>query len=110
MYGVNEKIAEGFKGERAIVTPYNIRVYQENNSITKQLYTTHIGYYPKADHHFREREEGANENIFIYCEDGLGWIEYRGEKFTLKKNQAFILPAHEAHERFVTGNILVIVG
>lgn len=93
----NEKIAEGFKGERAIVTPYNIRTLQSKNPITKQIYITHIGYYPMAKYHFRERFEGANENIFIYCESGSGWVEYKGERCLLKKNQAFILPAHEAH-------------
>ena len=32
-----EKVAEGFKGEKAIVTPYNIRNLQRENNITKQF-------------------------------------------------------------------------
>ena len=40
-----EKVAEGFKGEKAIVTPYNIRNLQRENNITKQLFVSHIGYY-----------------------------------------------------------------
>ncbi|MDR3217477.1 MAG: AraC family transcriptional regulator [Dysgonamonadaceae bacterium] len=92
-----EKIADGFKGEKAIITPYNIRHYQEKNPITKQLYVTHIGYYPKAKNHFRERMNGTPENIFIYCKEGAGWIEYKDIKHHLHPNQAFILPANEAH-------------
>jgi AraC-like DNA-binding protein len=92
-----EKIADGFKGEKAIVTPYSIRDYQANNPVTKQLFITHIGYYPKAQYHFRERANGTPENIFIYCEEGSGWIEYSGEEYQLRANQAFILPANEAH-------------
>lgn len=92
-----EKIAEGFKGERAIILPYNIRAYQAQNSVTKHLYVTHIGYYPKAKYHFRERRQGANQNILIYCKEGKGWIIYNEEKFYLTRNQAFILPANEAH-------------
>jgi AraC-like DNA-binding protein/mannose-6-phosphate isomerase-like protein (cupin superfamily) len=92
-----EKLADGFKGEKAIVTPYNIRNYQLNNEITKQLYITHIGYYPKAKYHFRERTTGANEYIFVYCEDGAGWIECEGERYELHKNHAFIIPVGEAH-------------
>ena len=99
-----EKIAEGFKGEKAIITPYNIRKYQENNPITRQLYVTHIGYYPKAKFHFRERSQGTNENIFIYCEEGSGWIEYKSERYKLQKNQVFILPANEAHAYGSTNN------
>jgi len=92
-----KKIAYGFKGERAIVLPYNIRNYQANNLITSNLYVTRIGYFPKAQYHFKERDNGAPENVFIYCEDGSGWIKYRGERYSLNANQAFILPANEAH-------------
>lgn len=92
-----EKIAEGFKGEKAIITPYNIRNFQAGNTITRQLYITHIGYYPKAKYHFRERTNGTNENIFIYCEEGAGWVKHANETHELLKNQAFIFPANEAH-------------
>ena len=92
-----EKIADGFKGEKAIITPYNIRKYQSNNLVTKQLYVTHIGYYPQAKYHYREREEGTKENIFIYCEQGRGWISFNNEKHYLSKDQTFILPANQKH-------------
>lgn len=92
-----EKIAEGFKGEKAIITPYNIRNFQAGNVITKQLYITHIGYYPKAKYHFRERTDGTNEYIFVYCEEGAGWVKHANEKHELLKNQAFIFPSNEAH-------------
>lgn len=93
----NIEIADGFKGEKAIVTPYNTREYQETNEITRQLFVTHIGYYPDAKYHFRQRVSGANENILIYCEKGKGWVEYKDEKYILSENQAFIIPANEAH-------------
>ncbi|NDW18819.1 AraC family transcriptional regulator [Dysgonomonas sp. 216] len=90
-------IPDGFKGERAIVTPYNIRTYQKENYITKQMYITHIGYYPDAKFHLRKRDKGAKENIFIYCEKGSGWIEYNNERFQLKENSFFVIPANEPH-------------
>jgi AraC-like DNA-binding protein/quercetin dioxygenase-like cupin family protein len=92
-----EKIAEGFKGEKAIITPYNIRHFQAANSITKQLFITHIGYYPHAKYHYRERPEGCHENIFIYCEEGKGWVKHQEMVYPLTRNQAFITPAHDAH-------------
>jgi len=92
-----EKIADGFKGEKAIVTPYNVRNYQADNPITKQLYITHIGYYPNAKYHYFERLKGCNENIFIYCEDGKGWVKHNDTLSLLSRNQAFIIPAHNAH-------------
>jgi AraC-like DNA-binding protein len=90
-------LAEGFKGERAIVTPYNIRNYQAENEITKQLYITHIGYYPDAKYHYRERNEGCDENIFIYCENGKGWIDCEGDRYILKENSFFIIPEKKRH-------------
>lgn len=92
-----EKIAEGFKGEKAIIIPYNIRSYQAQNSVTQQLYVTHIGYYPRAKYHFRERKSGTNQFILIFCEEGKGWIIHKEEKFNLSRNQVFILPANESH-------------
>lgn len=94
---MEEKIGEGFKGERAIILPYNIRNLLASNSITKRLYITHIGYYPAAKHHFRRRDAGANQYILIHCEKGAGWIEYNDETFRLTRNKTFILPANKPH-------------
>lgn len=92
-----EKMAEGFKGEKAIVTPYSIRHMMEQNTITRQLFVTHIGYYPYARSHYRERDEGCAENVLIYCERGVGWVRLGGERYALGPNHAFILPAGRPH-------------
>lgn len=92
-----EKIAEGFKGEKAIVTPYSVRDLQAANPLTATLFVTHIGYYPYAKHHFRDRGDGAPEHILIYCEEGKGWIYLGDKKFHLSKHQAFIIPPNLQH-------------
>ncbi len=97
MSKVEERIGEGFKGERAIILPYNIRDLLAANMITQQLYVTHIGYYPMAKYHFRKRITGANQYILIYCEKGTGWIEYKNEIYQLSRNNTFILPVNEPH-------------
>lgn len=92
-----EHIADGFKGERAIVLPYSIRNFQTNNELTKSLYITHIGYYPNAKNHFRKRSKGALEDILIYCEKGKGTITIENEEFKLTENQLLIIPANTSH-------------
>jgi AraC-like DNA-binding protein/quercetin dioxygenase-like cupin family protein len=92
-----DQIADGFKGERAIVVPYSVRNFQSENEIAKNLFITHIGYYPNAKHHFRKRSKGALEHILIYCENGKGLITFENEQYSLTKDQAFIIPAHQAH-------------
>ncbi len=92
-----EKTAEGFRDEKAIILPYQIRKFLMSNNVTRLLYITHIGYYPEAKNHFRERKNGANQNILIYCENGKGWVKFKEEEILLERNQVFILPANEAH-------------
>ena len=92
-----EKIADGFKGERAIILPDHIRAIEATNVITKQLFVTHIGYYPHAKYHFRERESGAKQYILILCEEGKGWVICHGVRYSLSRNQVFIIPKNEAH-------------
>lgn len=91
------KIADGFKGERAIVVPYSVRQFQSENQLTNTLFITHIGYYPNARNHFRKRSKGALEYILIYCENGKGFVTVNDEKYSLSKNQVFIIPENKAH-------------
>ena len=91
------KIADGFKGERAIVTPYSVRHFQSENKLTNALFITHIGYYPNAKYHFRKRSKGALEHILIYCENGKGFITIENEKFSLSQNHVFIIPSNTTH-------------
>lgn len=91
------RLPEGFRGERAIVTPYNVRSYQAENAVTRRMYLTHIGHYPDAQGHFRERPSGAAQHIFIYCDKGHGWIRHGGQQYPLEEDCFYIIPAGEAH-------------
>ena len=90
--------SEGFRGERSIVLPQVIREHLTQNETTQSLYLTDIGYYPKASGHFRSRQNGAQENILIYCIDGKGWFSVNNKKYKIDKNQFFILQKNVPHE------------
>lgn len=94
---MKKKIPEGFRGEKAIVIPDHVIRFQCDNPITKQLFITRIGFYPRAKHHYRERPEGCSENIFIYCKDGKGWIKHKDTVYNLNRNQTFIIPSRQTH-------------
>lgn len=91
------KKREGFRGERAIVTPYSIRSFQAQNEFTKGLYVTHVGYYPCARNHFKERPRGTPENVLIFCDEGKGSITIEKEVYTLTKNRLLVIPANTPH-------------
>lgn len=68
------KRKDGFSGERALVLPQSIIHEMEEDPISSILHITDIGYYPKAWHHFRERQEPITQFVFIYCIEGIGLV------------------------------------
>ncbi|NSL85400.1 AraC family transcriptional regulator [Chitinophaga solisilvae] len=90
---------EGFKGQRAIVIPRNIlRGKCAAEPVMMPLYITDIGYYPKAQYHYRKRIRGADEHILIYCIEGRGVITVRGETHQIRGGDCFIIPRRWEHE------------
>jgi len=68
------KRRDGFEGEKLISLPESVwKNTIKANPILSQLYLTHIGYFPRAAHHYRERKNGCTDNILIYCLRRKGW-------------------------------------
>lgn len=91
------KRKDGFEGERSIVLPQMIVDVEANDPLVSSLYITDIGYYPKAENHYRERLDGISQNVLIYCVKGTGWYQVGEQKFQVGENQFFILPASTPH-------------
>lgn len=93
----NTTIKEGFVGQRMITLPKAVKKKVTSNPISSSFYVTDIGYYPRAENHFRERRHGANEYVFIYCTEGEGWLELNGQHRKIRTNQFFMMPKGETH-------------
>lgn len=91
------RLKDGFNGERALVLPQVIIKMMEEDPLTAALHITDIGYYPKAEHHFRERQEPINQHVFIYCTNGAGHYKVGDHTYNISANQYFILPAGIPH-------------
>lgn len=91
------KQQDGFSGQRAIVLPKSIIEGIKSNPLFSSLYISDIGYYPKAQYHYIERHTPISQYVFIYCVDGKGWYEVKQKRYTVEKNQFFILPVNVAH-------------
>ena len=91
------KKKDGFKNERLIILP--IESFGDNmaHPLIRGCYATDMGFFPKAKYHFRERRDGAEEAIFIYCMDGRGVIELNNKKIMLERGMAFTIPQNTAH-------------
>ena len=88
---------EGFEGEHAIIIPPKIIKQYRDKPITKEFYITDIGYYPKAKHHYRDRPEGAEENILIHCIEGRGIAIINDRAFEIHPNDFLIIPSSIKH-------------
>jgi len=92
------KRRDGFLGEKQINVPKSVlNKYVRKNTFLNSLFITHIGYFPNALYHYRERRKGSEDYILLYSLDGKGYIENSAEKMELLPNQFIIIPPHEFH-------------
>lgn len=89
---------EGFNNQLAIVLPKHIQTELRDLPLTKLLFITDVGYYPVAKYHFRERPEGCDQNILIFCTGGSGWVETNGITKKISKDSFVTIPAGLPHK------------
>ena len=82
---------DGFIGQRMTYLPGIVKKKVLKDSRVRDLYITHIGVFPKALGHFRNRPLGCSQYILIYCVEGEGWVEVEGKRQKILANQLFII-------------------
>lgn len=87
------KVKDGFEGQKLISLPGMVYKNIGDLNVLNQIFITHIGYFPKASHHFRERRKGCEDNILIYCLQGKGWYEIEDQHYEVQPGQFFHIPA-----------------
>jgi len=95
------KRRDGFEGERLISIPPKVWKDATDKAPTLfPFYITHIGYFPKASFHYRERRKGCADNILIYCLQGKGHYILDDKRFEVHPNQFILLPATDRYLRY----------
>lgn len=97
------KKMDGFPGQISFVLPEKILERVRRNRLISDLYITDIGYYPRAQFHFRARTVGCPQNILIYNIEGSGEIWVENTRHLLPPDHFFIIPADKPHRYFSTG-------
>ena len=96
---------EGFSGQRLIVVPKKITTdFLIKDPLTRQLYLTDIGYYPKAKYHYVSRLSGISQHIIIYCVEGSGRVEIDKRSIEIPPSQFITIPANIPHKYFSNEN------
>lgn len=89
------KRRDGFANQVLILIPPEI--CRKADPVTRQLYITDIGYFPRAEDHYVVREAGSPSHILIVCTGGSGWYE-TGDGFReVKSGEAFIVEKNAPH-------------
>lgn len=97
---------EGFRGERMIVLPTEAFAEYVAHPLVRRMYLTDVGFFPRAKRHYRERTEGIEEYIFLYCTEGRGSVEirekegYGWKKYPLGQREAVCIPAGCGHRYY----------
>jgi AraC-like DNA-binding protein len=90
--------ADGFEAQKLFVLPDTFPEEIYRHPLIKSLYVTDIGFFPSAQYHYRERPEGCDSTIFIYCVDGEGWaIIENNKKIIIPPNTLLVLPRDTPH-------------
>jgi len=95
-----EKKRDGFSGEKMIILPTEAFSDYADHPMVKRMYLTDVGFFPRADRHYRERNEGIEEYIFIFCMEGKGIISVEDEEYKLEADEAFCIPRFRKHHYY----------
>lgn len=91
-------LKEGFLGQKLVSLPKSIIGIAKESKITESFYVCSLGHYPKANNHYRRRNKGCSEYIFIYCTKGKGEVIIDNTKYSIAPNEFFIIPKKTKHE------------
>lgn len=94
----NTSLKDGFLGQKMMSLTKSLIQFSMNNKLSKKFYITDLGYFPKANYHYRKRNKGSNQYIFIYCVNGKGEVMIENERTKISPNQFFIFPKKVKHE------------
>ncbi|MDF2988330.1 MAG: AraC family transcriptional regulator [Eubacterium sp.] len=88
---------QGFKDEKSIVFPRLFLSSATGDPLVDSIYPTDIGFYPHAQYHFRDRPQGCDQNILIYCIGGEGFFILEGIKHKIEKDTLLIISKGTRH-------------
>ncbi|MFC4600935.1 AraC family transcriptional regulator [Cohnella hongkongensis] len=91
--------ADGFESELLFVLPEYWQKELAESELTRQLFVSDIGYFPRALYHYRERPEGCDAHIVMLCAEGEGEIVLTesGSRTRLTARHLYVIPADTPH-------------
>ena len=79
------------------LSPKNLTNKLEQHPLSREVFITAMGYYPKAKGHAMTRN-GHPDHILIYCTDGNGILTIDGKTTVIKSGDFIYLPQGSKHQ------------
>lgn len=86
-----------FKNAVQFIIPTESFVDYAQHPLIRRAYLTDVGFYPHASGHYKERPDGTDACILLYCLDGKGYVRTDGHLYTLTASEAFCIPRGMPH-------------
>lgn len=98
MENIRDFRRENFAGQRLYRIPESVRRRQRARPFVRDFRMTDIGCFPEAAGHRVERPEGVPGDIFLFCEQGRGWLVLDGAPpASVAAGEAARIPARLPH-------------
>ncbi len=88
---------EGFVGQDMFVIPQPVLSDASHHPLVRSAYPTDIGWFPSAEHHYRERAAGSDQDHLMMCVAGHGYAIIDGEAAHLKAGELLVIPRNTRH-------------
>ena len=89
---------DGFPGQRLRVLPRPVVTDALGRLDAPGLVVTDVGFFPRAERHYRRRRHGANGTIVICCVDGAGELLTPSGVWPVRPGDLAVIPAALPHE------------
>lgn len=89
--------SDGFAHQRVAIVPRPAVEDALRQPVTRRLLVTDAGYFPHAEHHARQRPNGAPEAIVIACASGAGWVQTHAGRVRIGPGMVAALPPGLPH-------------
>jgi AraC-like DNA-binding protein len=88
---------DGFAGQHLAVLPKPVRDQASRHPLLRNLLVTDAGYFPQAQGHHVERQQGSPTHLVIACLRGRGWFRTPEGEVRVKPGDLVWLRAHHPH-------------
>jgi AraC-like DNA-binding protein len=97
LHNLMKRIPDGFPEQRMVSLSRELQDRQKVLPLSRHLYVTDIGHFPRTPHHYIYRRKGLSSTTVLFCAAGRGRVTQRKRTQDITAGHLVILPPDEPH-------------